>query len=354
MTPEEAKAFADRWRAEREAGGSSVSLAKKLGVWAPTVKKWRRIAEQLLGISLPSMQSAGGKKGSAILRRLVAADSAQDDTRDGVTRHYMVPDLQVGPGVPLDHLDWIAQDIVRRKPDVIVQIGDWADFHSLSMHDAPGSLAKEGARYEEDVEAVNASIERLTKPIRDAMSATWKPRLVFTRGNHEDRVRRAIDADPRWAGTIRDDDLSLERWGWEVHPFLRVVEIGGVSYAHYFQNANNPRPIGGSMDNRLNKIGASFMCGHEQGLLLHRRPLPIGRTIHAVVCGSCYLHSEDYRGAQRNNEWRGVVIANDVRNGDFEPMPLTLRYLCRKYTGMELVEYMQANYPDGDWRHLRG
>lgn len=269
-------------------------------------------------------------------------------------RHYVIPDLQVRKGVPLDHLDWIAADIVRRRPDVIVQIGDLWDFPSLSSHDDAASLVMEGARYEDDLKAGHEALERLTRPIineikrREAShKERWKPRLIFTEGNHENRIVRAVNMDKRFAGTIGPHHLNVQAWGWEYHPFRKVVEADGINYCHYFQMASSDRPIGGTMDNRLNKICGTFIQGHEQGLLQHRRPLPIGRTIHGIVAGSCYLHSEDYRGPQRNNEWRGVVVLHDVRNGgDCDPMPLTLQYLAREYGKVELHDLMAEKYPE--------
>lgn len=254
----------------------------------------------------------------------------------------------------MDHLSWIAADIVRRKPDVIVQIGDAGDFPSLSSHDPVGSMAREGARYEDDLEAFHDTFELLTRPIIDEVARLernhekrWRPRLIFTEGNHEYRIVRAINADPRFAGTIGPHHLNVEKWGWEYHKFLEVVQVDGVNYAHYFQMAGSDRPIGGSMDNRLNKICGTFVQGHEQGLLQHRRPLPIGKTIHGVVAGSAYLHSEDYRGPQRNNEWRGTVVLHDVRNGgDCDPMPLSMQYLCREYEGTDLYTFLTKKYPN--------
>lgn len=271
-----------------------------------------------------------------------------------MSRHLLIPDAQIRPGVPTDHIDWIAQAIVDYKPDVIVNIGDWWDMPSLSSHDGPGSMAMEGARYEEDIIAGNEAFQRLVAPMQAEQKRleknkkkAWAPRCIFTMGNHEYRIQRAINNDPKWAGIIGDHHLRAP--GFEKHDFLKVVEVEGINYAHYFQMEKSPRPIGGSMDNRLNKIGASFVCGHEQGYLVHRRPLPIGRTIHGVVAGSAYLHDEGYRGHQRNNDWRGIVILNDVRNGgDCEPMPLTLDYLCRRYERMSLAEYMRKKYRNAE------
>ena len=80
-------------------------------------------------------------------------------------RHYVVPDCQVRPGDATDHLDWIAQDIVRRRPDVIVCIGDFWDLPSLSRYSPAGGLEKEGARVKDDLEAGEAAMHRLTAPI---------------------------------------------------------------------------------------------------------------------------------------------------------------------------------------------
>lgn len=269
-------------------------------------------------------------------------------------RHLIVPDTQVRPGVPTDHIDWVAQAIVDYRPDVIVQIGDHWDMPSLSMHDPIGSLSREGARYEDDVAAGNEAFARLVAPMRAEQERlkrrkqrAWEPRCIWTKGNHENRIERAINNDPRFAGTIGDHHLNTQ--GFERKQFLEFAEADGVYYSHYFQMEKSHRPIGGSMDNRLNKICATFVVGHEQGYLVHRRPLPIGRTLHAIVAGSCYLHDEGYRGRQRNNDWRGIVILNDVRNGgDCEPMALTLDYLCRKYERISLSQYLRKKYKDAE------
>ncbi|MCY1462892.1 hypothetical protein D9M71_807140 [compost metagenome] len=94
------------------------------------------------------------------------------------------------------------------------------------------------------------------------------------------------------------------------------------------------------------------MQGHEQGKRYGDRPLANGKTIHGLVVGSCYLGTELYRGPQGANEWRGVAVLHDVRDGDFEPMFLTLRWLCREYTSEELSQYMKRRYPARDWSHL--
>lgn len=278
----------------------------------------------------------------------------------GPKRHYVIPDVQVRPGDATDHLDWIAQDIIRRKPDVIVCIGDFYDLPSLSKYSPAGSLEKENSRVIDDIDAGDAAMSRLTYPIwqeinriRENKKKAWKPRFVFTEGNHEYRASRFASEDARFQGLVGTHLCSVESYGFERVPFEQPIEIDGVWYCHYWKNSNSPKPIGGTIDNRLNKLGFSFVQGHEQGKRYGNRPLPNGRTIHGIVAGSCYLGVEGYRGPQGSNEWRGTVVLHDVRNGgDFEPMFLTLRYLCQEYTGENLPDYMCKRYPDRDWSHL--
>jgi hypothetical protein len=274
-------------------------------------------------------------------------------------RHYIVPDCQIRPGDPTDHLDWIAKDIVRRKPDVIVCIGDFFDLPSLSRHAAPGSMEKENSRLLLDIRAGQDALHRLTAPIHAEVARCkrrrikrWNPRLVVTEGNHEERANAFMRANPVLEGVVGTHLCDFEAFGFERHPFKVPVEIDGIWYAHYWQAQHSDRPIGGTIDNRLNKLGFSFVAGHEQGKRYSDRPLPNGKTLHGIVCGSCYLVAEDYRGPQARHEWRGTVVLHDVVNGDCDPMFLTLRYLCEEYTGERLPDYMAKRYPDRDWSHL--
>ena len=63
------------------------------------------------------------------------------------------------------------------------------------------------------------------------------------------------------------------------------------------------------------------------------------------MSGSYYLHDESYRGPQANNEWRGIVVKNQVLNGNYDIMELSMSYLCRKYEGVELDKFLKK-YPN--------
>jgi hypothetical protein len=252
-------------------------------------------------------------------------------------RWFVIPDIQAKPGVPLDHCTWAGRACVKYKPDVIVQLGDVWDMPSLNSHVDSGSLEAEGRRVRDDIEAGNEAFRLLNAPIDAEIARTakgkgerWKPRRVFLMGNHEDRITRAINADPKLAGIIGLDMLQTP--GWERHPFLEIVTLDGIAISHFFQSSHSHRPIGGSIDSRLNRIGTSFIAGHEQGFIYSCKPYPGGMIRHGLVAGSYYLHDEKYRGPQSNGEFRGCFVLNEVRNGTYDLMVLSIDYMRRAFS----------------------
>ena len=208
-------------------------------------------------------------------------------------KHIFIPDNQVKPGSPTDHLGWIGRYIVQEQPDVIVQIGDFADMESLSSYDK-GKLAGEGARVTDDIEAcitawdvLNAPIEEYNAKKRRHKEKQYKPEKHITLGNHEYRINRHVEANPELYGFLSTDNLELDRFGWEVHDFLDVVEIDGVHYSHYFVNLMSGKPLGGMLSTRIKNIGFSFSMGHQQTLDTTTRYLADGSRQRGVVCGSC-------------------------------------------------------------------
>lgn len=270
------------------------------------------------------------------------------DVSDIPATHIVIPDTQCKPGVDMTHLTWIGRYLCEQfygKPNVtIVHLGDHWDMPSLSLWDK-GKFKMEGRRVAEDIEAGNAGLELLDAPTaaRNAMMRRdkmrqWHPRKVLLRGNHEDRIGRYLDENPNMRGFL--DEGQLLSPGWEVHPFLRPVFIDGVGYAHYWANPMTGRPIGSMAGSRIKQVGHTFTMGHQQVLDYAIRFVK-GKSQHALIAGACYLHDEDYKGYQGNAHWRGIVVCFQVEDGSYDPMFLSLDYLCRRYEGVRLTEYLK-------------
>lgn len=253
-----------------------------------------------------------------------------------MTKHFIIPDVQAKPGDDFTFLKNIGNYIVDKKPDVIVCLGDFADMPSLSSYDV-GKLQFEGRRYYKDIEAAQTAMNILLKPFFEYnrkqylnKKKLYKPRLVMTLGNHEDRITRAINNDPKIDGLISLKDLYYDLYGWEVYPFLEVVVVDDIAYSHYFTTGVAGRPAS-TASAQLNKKHMSCIAGHQQGLQIATAHRADGKRLTSIIAGSCYEHDEKYMGPQGNKHWRGCLMLHEVNQGQFDLMPVSLDYLNKKY-----------------------
>ena len=251
-------------------------------------------------------------------------------------RHLIVPDTQIKPGVPLEHIDWIAQYVVEKRPDVLILLGDWADMSSLSSYDV-GTKKFEGQRIAKDLEVANAALARLMTPIDAEISrrvnkhrVRWELRKVIVLGNHEDRIDRAVNMDPKLDGLIKMADLRFAEYGFEVYPFLQPVVIDGVAYCHYFVSGVMGKPIT-TARSLLAKQHMSCVMGHVQVKDIAYGKRGDGKRLTGIISGVCYLHDETYLNHQTNEVWRGIWMLNEVNDGAFDEMPVSLSFLREKY-----------------------
>lgn len=252
------------------------------------------------------------------------------------TRIMVLPDTQVKPGVPMEHLSWAGQYAVDIKPDVIVHIGDHFDLPSLSSYDV-GKKSFEGRRYAQDIEAGILGMQLFLEPIWEEQErlarnrkTRWNPRLIFTLGNHENRITRAIDNDPKIEGLMSIEDLALVQLGFEVYDFLEVVVLEGVAFCHYFTSGVMGRPVS-SASLMLRKKFMSCVQGHVQDRDIAFAQRADGSRITGIFAGIFYQHDEDYLTPQTNRSWRGLWVLNEVQDGAFDEMPVSMDYLRRKY-----------------------
>lgn len=256
-----------------------------------------------------------------------------------MTKHCILPDQQAKQDVPLDHFAWAGEYIAEKKPDVIINIGDGPDMPSLSSYDI-GKKCYEGRTYRDDIDAWLYAQELLLAPIRkevkrlkDNKKARWNPRLVYTLGNHEDRITRAVELDRKLEGTIGLHDLQLEENGWEVIPYRKPIIIDGIAYCHYFSSGDMGRPVT-SARALINKKHMSCVMGHNPKTELEMTAVRAdGIPIIGLFAGVFYQHNEDYLGPQGNPTRRQIWMFHEVNDGFFYPVAVSLKYLKDKYSG---------------------
>lgn len=244
---------------------------------------------------------------------------------------FVIGDLQVKQGVSLDYIHHVGAYIAKKQPDIIVQIGDWFDNAALSSYDR-GQLSAEGRRLAEDIKAGNEAIRIIDSYITSV--AGYNPRKVVTLGNHEDRIQRYVNENPALAGFLGNHLYHFEQYGWEVYDFLTPCIIEDIAFVHYVVAVNTGRPLGNALAGRLEKVGTSFVMGHQQTFAYHERSLQLtGAMQMALVVGACYSHDEDYKGVQGNHHFRGCVMLYEVQDGYAMHKKITLQHMKNVYEG---------------------
>lgn len=205
---------------------------------------------------------------------------------------------------------------------------------SLSMYDK-GKLSAEGRRYRKDIECARDAQEKLFNQI--VKPRGYKPKLVMTLGNHEDRINRAAADEACLEGHLTTEDLYYEKFGWEVHPFLEVVTLDGISYSHYFASGVSGRPISGEGIGRTlcNKLHCSAVQGHSH-IFDHAERSRIDKTKVFGLSVGCFVHENMVEGWNRATAhlwWRGVVLLEDLDGrGYYDSITaMTQRKLFRDY-----------------------
>lgn len=253
-----------------------------------------------------------------------------------MTRHLVLPDTQCKPGASVDHLSWAGQYAVDMKPDVIVHLGDHWDMPSLSVYDI-GKKSFEGRNYIDDIEAGIEGMKAFLAPIKAEQQRLirnkdkrWNPRMVFCIGNHEERIERAVESDRKLEGLMSYDSLRLDEFGWEVHDFLEVVVLDGIAYSHFFTSGVMGRPVS-SAKAMITKKMMSCVMGHVQDRDIAYARKADGSSVTGIFGGIYYPHDEGYLNPQTNRSWRGIWVFNEVSNGSFDELPVSLTYLKEKY-----------------------
>lgn len=248
--------------------------------------------------------------------------------------HLVIPDTHAHPDYNNDRADWIGQLIKDVKPDVVVHLGDAADFPSLSMYDK-GKRSFSGRNYSDDVNAHLDFQDRMWDP----MFKTKKklPYSVFLEGNHEHRIERALDLSPELEGTIGFKDLELDGYYNDVVRYKGatpgVIDIDGVNYAHYFITGVMGRSTSGQHPayNLISKQFSSCVMGHTHVLDFSVHTNVYGEKIMGLVAGCAFDYNSDWAGTANNLYWRGVTILHGVENGVFDPEFISLKRLKEAY-----------------------
>lgn len=248
--------------------------------------------------------------------------------------HLILPDPHAHPDFNNDRADWVGKLIKELRPDVVVNIGDAADMPSLSSYDK-GTRAFQGRNYRKDIDAHLDFQDRMWHPIK--RSKKKKPYSIIFEGNHEHRIKRALNLSPELDGAISFDDLDFKRYYNEVIEYTGrtpgIYVVDGVHYAHFFVSGVLGRAISGEHPaySLLTKEFVSCTQGHVHTADYSIRTTVGGRKINGLVCGVYQDYWADWAGEVNRLWWRGVVIKRNVEDGSYDPQFISMEALKKEY-----------------------
>ncbi len=248
--------------------------------------------------------------------------------------HLIIPDQHAHPDYPNDRADWVGKLIKDIRPDVVVNIGDAADMPSLSSYDK-GTRAFQGRNYRNDINAHLDFQERMWAPLKRTKKK--KPHSVVLEGNHEYRIKRALNFSPELDGAISFKDFQFERYYDDVVEYSGrspgVYVVDGVHYAHFFISGIKGLPVSGehAAYSLLTKKFVSCTQGHSHLLDYCVRTTVGGLKINGLVCGVYQDYEADWAGEANKLWWRGIAICRNVEDGHYDPQFVTLDNLRKEY-----------------------
>lgn len=249
--------------------------------------------------------------------------------------HLVIPDPHAHPEHHNHRAEWLGKLINDVKPDVVINLGDQWDMPSLSSYDK-GKSSFFGRRYIDDLNAGLDFQDRLWSTVRRQKKRM--PRTVFLEGNHEYRLKKVLDYSSEYQGTISFSDFDLDNNYHDVVEYNGgtpgIIEVDGIAYAHYFTSGVMGRPIGGvhQASSMILKNLQTSVCGHTHTADWSVRTTPTGRKVHGLVAGVFQDYVSGWAGAANDMWWHGCVVLNDVEDGSFNPMFVSMDMLRKEYS----------------------
>lgn len=250
-------------------------------------------------------------------------------------------DCHVGPDQSLLRFDKLAQHILVKKPDVIVQLGDFITIDSLSNWDMNKRLVMEGRRYNEDIAAGRRAINKIFDPIFEYNKQCarmhikqYKPIIHWFLANHEDRVQRYVEQNPQLQGHVDViKDLGLNKLPVNIVENKDYIEQNGILFTHSPVNAAGKLVSGKYSAFRVSDlVSMSTIFGHVHRLEqigLHRHGS--GKLIQILSCGAFFDKPDAYTEGSTENYWRGFVELDVWGEGRFDVTQTSLERLYEMY-----------------------
>lgn len=196
-------------------------------------------------------------------------------------------------------------DFVRYlKPKRVVHLGDHFDFYQLSKFDCEPSR----------LTTLQKDIDEGVQGLRELRAAAKDAEFHFIEGNHERRLKKFLDQNPKIA-PLRclepQELLGLRELDIKFYPYEDVLNLGNFIVTH---GSRVSKHAGMSAKGELEKWGVSGMSGHTHRMAAYNLSNYGGDYVWYEAGCICSLNPHYIVG--RPNWQQGITIG-DFHDGDF-------------------------------------
>ena len=258
-------------------------------------------------------------------RRILAIGDTHSDPSEDQSRYHLLSNL-----------------IVDEQPDEIVFMGDFLDFLSISSHEQPGSLMKEGTKLRMEIDhakemlkLVLSKIDILNKKLKRGRRKLYTPKIVFLEGNHEFRLRKHLAANSILEDLVKlENELADAVPTMEFKPYGTYYEVDNVMFTHIPFGLDG-RPISGRhvSTKAINVVNKSCVYGHThrlevQNYIRHGDSEPL----YCISVGCFFQRDPAYLMGGLIPYWRGVVLLETNSNGIVDVETRSLEKMTATYS----------------------
>jgi len=232
-----------------------------------------------------------------------------DFTDKDVYRVLVTPDKQI-PYHDTRALDAVAQFARRYHWDEYIDLGDYFDFSYLSNRSRTQQAQElEGQRVKDDLRVGAALWQKMSHA---ATHVNLDCKLVWLRGNHDERVDRFENENPAFTGIINiGESLGFNEDGTtevRCYPDGEAYIIGKLCFTHgQFHNQHAAK-------SHVERFGMSVCHGHTHRVATYALPHLLPDHARIGINLGCLAH--------RRMKWhRGKVTAHEHAFGVFYFLP---------------------------------
>lgn len=253
--------------------------------------------------------------------------------------HLIVPDPHAYPEDDFRRFKWLGEYIMDTRPEVIINIGDMWEMGSLCSYEK-GKRDYVYKNVKDDIESGHHAEKLMFDPLlkyneqqAKNKKKQYRPIYVKLMGNHEYRVKRLLDLEPKWDGSVSMESFKTRLDLDEIIiPYLDFIIVDDIAYSHLFVSGTQGRPYS-SARAMLMKKGMSCTMGHTHLLDHALMTKPTGDMCRGLIAGSFHdPKHQSFAGTQADLMWwNGVLHKRSVLRGSYDLEEISVTRLERMY-----------------------